>query len=67
MPVPIYRTRRDERLVLPEHVRVNTLLMDVTHWCVVPSSGDEPATPDLESDVLTTRPTRLDIVLDNEF
>ena len=25
----------------------------------MPSSGDEPATPDLESDVLTTRPTRL--------
>jgi hypothetical protein len=27
--------------------------------CIVPSSGDEPATPNLESDVLTTRPTHL--------
>ena len=47
---------------LHEHMRVDTLLKDVTHWCVVqlvPSSGDELATPNLESDVLTTRPTRL--------
>jgi hypothetical protein len=40
-------------------MRVNTLLKDVTHWHVVSSSRDEPATPDLECDVLTTRPTRL--------
>ena len=33
-PVPIYRPRRDERLGLPEPMRVNTLLKDVTHWCV---------------------------------
>ena len=32
-------------------------------WCVVPSSGDEPATPDIESDVLTTRPTRLTMLV----
>jgi hypothetical protein len=30
---------------------------------VVPSSGDEPATPDLESDALTTRPTRLATII----
>ena len=41
-------------------MQVNTLLKDVTHWCVVPSSVDEPATPNLKSDVLTTRPMRLD-------
>jgi hypothetical protein len=58
-PVPNYRPRRHERLGLPEDVRMNTLLKDAMHWCVAPSSGDEPATPNLESDVLTTRPTRL--------
>jgi hypothetical protein len=40
-------------------MRVNTMLKDITHWCVVPPSGDEVATPDLQSDVLTTRPTRV--------
>ena len=56
-PVPIYRPQRDERLGLPEHMQANILLKDVMHWCVVPSSGGEPITPNLESDVLTTRPT----------
>jgi hypothetical protein len=30
---------------------VNTLLKDVTYWCVLPSSGDKPATPNHKSDV----------------
>ena len=40
-------------------MQVNTFLKDVTHWCVLPPSGDEPATPDLEHLIqemlLTTR------------
>jgi hypothetical protein len=46
-------------ICLSERIGVDTLLKDVMHCCVVPSSGDEPATTNLESDVLTTRPTRL--------
>ena len=44
---------------------MNALLKNVTHRCVVPSSGDEPATPNLESDVLTARPMSLDIHIQN--
>jgi hypothetical protein len=47
---------------LIEHMRVNTLLQDVTHWYVAPSSGDEPATMDPESGALT-RVSTLDSLL----
>jgi hypothetical protein len=45
----------DERLGRPDHKRVDTLLNDDTLLHAALSSGDEPATPDPESDVLDHR------------